>query len=190
MITLQDLKAYLGIAEDDTSQDARLQLFVDATNQYIEDKTLYNYGDDKQRSETLDLASNVTLGRMGIKSIDSLKLYQSNTDDESGELKDNRNYTFNDLGRLTLDFTYGDDRGRYDYNMVHVTYTYGHAEGETMPADLKLAALQFAADQLSGTGGQDSRRVKSESTGSYRIEFSDTGVFDNVIAKYTPPKVG
>ncbi len=189
MITLDDLKAYLGIAPEDTSQDTRLQLFVDATNQYVEDKTLYNYGDDKTRTESLDLASSVTLGRMGIKSITSLKLYQQGTEDETDDL-DPKSYSFNDLGRLTLDFTYGDDRSRYDYNMVHVTYVYGHAEGETMPADLKLAALQFAADQLSGTGGQDSRRVKSESTGSYRIEFTDTGVFDNVIAKYTPPKVG
>ena len=190
MITLADLKAYLGIAPGDTSQDTRLQLFVDATNQYVEDKTLYNYGNDKTRSEILDYRDNVMLGRMGIKSITEVRLYQRGTEDETDPI-DTKSYTYDsNTGRLTLDFSYGDDYNRSAYNAVHVTYVYGHAEGETMPADLKLAALQFAADQLSGTGGQDSRRVKSESTGSYRIEFSDTGVFDNVIAKYTPPKVG
>lgn len=189
MITLADLKAYLGIAPEDTSQDTRLQLFVDATNQYVEDKTLYNYGDDKTRSELIDYRDSVTLGRMGIKSITEIRLYQKGTETETDPISAD-SYTYNSLGRLTLDNVYGDDYGRRDFNTIHVTYVYGHETGETMPADLKLAALQFAADQLSGTGGQDSRRVKSESTGSYRIEFSDTGVFDSVIDKYTPPKVG
>lgn len=190
MITLADLKAYLGIAPGDTSQDTRLQLFVDATNQYIEDKTLYNYGNDKTRSEILDYRDNVMLGRMGIKSITDVRLYQRGTQDATQPL-DTKSYTFDsNTGRLTLDFSYGDDYNRSAYNAVHVTYVYGHETGEVMPADLKLAALQFAADQLSGTGGTDSRRVKREQTGSYSIEFTDTGVFDSVIDKYTPPKVG
>lgn len=189
MITLAELKAYLGIAADDESQDARLQLILDATNQYVEDVTLYNWGDDKQRSETWDYRDNVYLGRMGIKSIDSIKLYQTNTNSESSELKDKKNYTWNDLGRLTLDFVYGDDYNRDDYNVVHVTYTYGHKEGETMPADLKLAALQYAKEYMEASAGSDSRRVKSESTGSYRIEFTESSSITDTFKRYRVPRV-
>jgi len=189
MITLAELKAYLGIAAGDTSQDVKLQLIVNATNAYVEDTTLMNYsGADKTRSEVTDYRDNVYLGRMGIKTITNLQLYQTNTETATPTL-DAKSYTFNNIGRLTLDQNYNDDYNRNDYNSVHVTYTYGLEVGETVPADLKLAALQFASEQNSTSAGGDSRHVKSESTGSYRIEFSDTSVFDNIIRKYRIPRV-
>lgn len=189
MITLAELKAYLGIDPGDTSQDAKLQLIVDATNAYIEDTTLMNYsGSDKTRSEVQDYRDNIYLGRMGVKTITALKLYQSSTETETDDLATD-SYTFNNVGRLTLDQNYNDDYNRSDYNAVHVTYTYGLETGEEVPADLKLAALQFASEQVSASAGGDSRHVKSESTGSYRIEFADTSVFDNIIRKYRVPRV-
>lgn len=189
MITLAELKTYLGIDAGDTSQDARLQLIVDATNGYIEDTTLMNYsGTDKTRSEILDYRDNVYLGRMGIKTITSIKLYQTNTEAETPALLAN-DYTFNNIGRLTLDQNYGDDYNRNDYNAVHVVYTYGMATGETVPPDLKLAALQYAKEYADGTSGSDSRRVKSESTGSYRIEFTESSTITDVINCYKVPRV-
>lgn len=189
MITLAELKAYLGIASGDTSQDARLQLILDATNQYVEDVTLYNWGTDKTRSEVWDYRDNIYLGRMGIKTITSLKLYQSNTEEASDELSARTDYTFNELGRLTLDFSYGDDYNRDHYNSVHVTYTYGKKEGETMPADLKLAALQYAKEYDEASQGNDSRRVKSESTGSYRIEFTESSTITDTFKRYRVPRL-
>lgn len=189
MITLAELKAYLGIAEDDTSQDARLQLIVDATNARVEEVTLINWtGTDKTRSEIIDYRDNVYLGRMGIKEITSLKLYQRQTQDESAEIR-TKDYTFNDVGRLTLDQNYGDDYNRGDYNAVHVTYKYGLAEGEIVPADLKLAALQMAKEYMEATAGNDSRRIKSESTGSYRIEFTESSTITDTLNRYRIPRV-
>lgn len=188
MITLAELKSYLGIT--DNSQDARLTLVVNATNDYVEGITLMNYtGTDKTRSEVIDYRDNVYLGRMGIKTITEIRLYQTNTEAQTPPL-DTDDYTFNSLGRVTLDGIYGDDYNRSDYNAVHITYTYGLATGETVPADLKLAALQYASEYASATSGTDSRKVKSESTGSYRIEFSESSVITDVFNKYRAVKVG
>lgn len=191
MLDLAAVKSYLGIAADDDSQDDYLQLVVDAVNQYVEDATLMNYSTTpKTRSEVLDMASNVYLGRMGILTVTALKLYQDGTEDAPSTNLDTDSYSLNKAtGRLTLDFTYGDDRTRDDYNSVHITYTYGMADGETVPSDLKLAALQLAREYYEGTSGSDSRRVTSERTGSYSVTFSDTSVVDNVIKRYRVPRV-
>lgn len=188
MLDLAAVKAYLGIAALDTSQDAALQLIVDATNQYIEDTTLMNYGADKTRTDNLDYRDNVYLKRMGIKSIQSITLYQSGTETVSAPIAAN-SYTYNDIGRLTLNQIYGDDYSRADYNSVHVAYTYGLPTGEVVPADLKLAALQLARETYEGTRGSDSRRVKTERTGSYSVEFADTSHVDTVISRYRVPRV-
>lgn len=188
MITLDDLKNYLEIALDDTSQDARLQLIVDAVNEQVEQTTLRNYGPDKTRTDVLDYRDSVFLQRMGIKSITSVKQYQTGTDTPGDDVAAD-SYTWNKYGRLTLDQNYGDDYGRGDYNAVTVVYVYGMATGETIPADIKLAALQQAREFYDGTSGADSRRVRSESTGSYRIEFADESVFMNTLRKYRVPRV-
>lgn len=190
MLDLATVKQYLGIGAGDTSQDVRLQLIVDATNDYMESVTLMNYsGVDKTRSEIIDYRDNVYLSRMGIKTITGIKLYQSNTEAESPDLPAD-SFTFNSVGRVTLDGSYGDDYSRADYNAVHITYTYGLAVGETIPADLKLAALQQCREFYDGTDGSDSRRVKSESTGSYRIEFADTSAITDVLNRYRVVRVG
>lgn len=188
MITLAELKTYLGIT--DNTQDARLQLVVDAANDYVESITLMNYsGTDKTRSEIIDYRDNVYLGRMGIKSITGIKLYQTNTQAESADIPTD-SYTFNSVGRVTLDGNYGDDYNRSHYNAVHITYTYGLQTGETVPAELKLATLQYASEYAGATAGSDSRRVKSESTGSYRIEFAESSVITDVFNKYRTVRVG
>jgi len=188
MLTLDELKTYLGIALDDTSQDARLQLVLDATNEYIEQVTLRNFGDDKTRTETHDYRDSVFLGRMGVKTITSVKLYQSSTETETDAL-DADSYTFNQVGRLTLDQNYNDDYNRGDYNAVHVVYTYGKATGEATPGDLILAALQTAREYYEGTSGNDSRRVVSESTGSYRIQFDTSSSIQDTLKRYRIPRV-
>ena len=187
MLTLAELKSYLGIAADDTSQDTRLQLIVDAVNEQIEQTTLRNYGSDKTRTEVHDYRDSIFLQRMGVKSITSVKLYQTGTETESDAL-DSDSYTFNRYGRLTLDQNYGDDYNRGDYNGVTVVYVYGKFTGEVVPADLKLAALQQAREFYEGTSGSDSRHVKSETTGSYRIEFADSSVFMDTLKKYRVPR--
>lgn len=186
MITLAELKTYLGITG--TDEDANLTLVVNAVNEQVEQTTLRNYLADKTRTEVHDYRDTVFLQRMGIKSITSVKSYQQGTETE-GDALPTDSYTWNKYGRLTLDQVYGDDYGRKDYNHVHVTYVYGLASGETVPADLKLAALQQAREFYEGTSTGDSRRVKSESTGSYRIEFADDSVFLNVLRKYKVPRV-
>lgn len=190
MLDLATVKTYLGIDAGDTSQDARLQLIVDATNDYMESVTLMNYsGTDKTRSEIIDYRDNVYLGRMGVKTITGIKLYQSNTEAESPDLPAD-SFTFNSVGRVTLDGNYGDDYNRSDYNSVHITYTYGMAAGETLPADLKLAALQQCREFYDGTEGSDSRRVVSESTGSYRIQFDTSSPITDTLNRYRAVRVG
>lgn len=186
MITLAELKTYLGI--EGTDQDATLTLVVNAVNEYIEQITLRNYGDDKTRTEVHDYRDSLFLQRMGIKSITSVRNYQTGTEEQSDPL-DTDSYTFNWVGRLTLDQNYGDDYNRGDYNAITVVYVYGKRDGEVVPADLKLAALQQAREFYEGTSTGDSRRVKSESTGSYRIEFADDSVFMNTLKRYRVPRV-
>ena len=186
MLTLAELKTYLGITG--TDEDATLQLIVDAVNEQIEQTTLRNYGADKTRTEVMDYRDSVFLQRMGVKSITSVRHYQTGTEEQSDPL-DADSYTWNKYGRLTLDQNYGDDHNRGDYNAVTVVYVYGKASGEVAPADLKLAALQQGREFYEGTSSGDSRRVKSEATGSYRIEFTDESVFMNTLRKYRVPRV-
>lgn len=186
MITLAELKTYLGITG--TDEDATLTLVVNAINAQIEQTTLRNWGDDKTRTEIHDYRDSIFLQRMGVKSITSVKNYQTGTETESDPL-DSDSYTFNKYGRLTIDQNYGDDYNRGHYNAITVVYVYGKLTGEEVPADLKLAALQQAKEYYEGTAGNDSRKVKSESTGSYRIEFADDSVFMNIIRKYKVPRV-
>lgn len=186
MLDLETLKTYLGVT--DNSQDVRLQLVVDATNDYVESITRINYGVDKTRSEVHDYRDNIYLDRMGVKSIDEVRLYQTSTEVTTNPIS-NTSYTFNKVGRLTLDQRYGDDYGRGDYNSVHVTYTYGMDTGDLVPNDLKLAALQYAKEYAEGTAGNDSRRVKSESTGSYRIEFTESSTITDVFSRYRAVRV-
>lgn len=187
MLDLAAVKQYLGI--EGTDEDARLQLIVDAVNQYVEDVTLTNWTTTpKSRSEILDYRDNVMLGRMGILSITEVREYQRGTEDESDPLNP-KTYTYSDVGRLTLDQHYGDDYNRSNYNALHVTYTYGLKEGEVAPADLKLAALQMAREYYEGTDGNDSRRVKSERTGSYSVEYDSSSAIIDTINRYKVPRV-
>lgn len=186
MIDLATLKTYLGVTN--TSQDTRLQLIVDATNDYVESITRINYGPDKTRTEVHDYRDNIYLDRMGVKSIGEVRLYQTSTETQTNPIAAT-SYTFNKVGRLTLDSNYGDDYDRGDYNSVHVTYTYGMETGEVVPSDLKLAALQYAKEFSEGTAGNDSRRVKSESTGSYRIEFTESSSITDVFNRYRTVRV-
>lgn len=187
MLDLATLKAYLNVT--DNSQDTRLQLIVDATNDYVESITRLNYGADKTRTEVHDYKDNIYLDRMGVKSITSIKLYQTGTETEPTNPLVANSYTFNKVGRLTLDQTINDDYSRDDYNSVHVTYVYGKDAGDIIPNDLKLAALQYASEFSSATAGSDSRRVKSESTGSYRIEFTETSTITDVFNRYRAPRI-
>lgn len=187
MLTLDDIKSYLGITG--TAEDARLTLIRDAVNQYIEDVTLTNWSTTaKTRSEILDLRDNVMLGRMGILSITEVREYQRGTETQSAPLAADT-YTYSDVGRLTIDQNYGDDYNRSHYNALHVTYTYGLPVGGIVPADLKLAALQMAREYYEGTDGNDSRRVKSERTGSYSVEYETSSVTVETINRYKVPRV-
>lgn len=189
MLNIDELKDYLGIADDDTSQDARLQLIVDAVNEQVEATTLRNWGEDKTRTEVQDYRDSIFTQRMGVKSITSIKRYQTGTETAGDDL-DEDSYTWNWVGRVTLDQNYGDDYNRGDYNAVTITYVYGMREGEVAPADLKLAALDQAREFYEGTAtGSNARKVKSETTGSYRIEFSDESVFMTTMRKYKVPRV-
>lgn len=187
MLDLAAVKSYLGI--EGTDEDENLQLVVDAVNQYIEDTTLMNWTTTpKTRSEIHDYRDSVMLGRMGILSITEVREYQRGTEQQSDPL-DSDSYTYSNVGRLTLDQSYGDDYNRSHYNAVHVTYTYGLAEGETAPADLRLAALQMAREYYEGTSGNDSRRVKSERTGSYSVEYDTSSSITDTIKRYRVPRV-
>lgn len=187
MLNLDDIKSYLDITG--TDEDARLTLIRDAVNQYIEDTTLMNWTTTpKTRTEIHDYRDSIMLGRMGILTITEVREYQRGTETTSDPLATD-SYTFSTVGRLTLDQTYGDDYNRSHYNAVHVTYTYGLAEGETAPADLKLAALQMAREYYEGTAGNDSRRVKSERTGSYSVEYDTSSSITDVVNRYKVPRV-
>ena len=191
IITIEELKEYLGIDEEDTSQDAKLQAIVDSTNWQMTEELGRVFGvTGTLTDEVYDYEPTVWLNNMDIQTVTAVKDYDDN---------EYTGYRFNKLGRLDLSSTFDTVRTKANHDNVKVSYTFGE---ENVPPDLKLATLQIATNAF-GSYGQASSggEVKAERIGSYSVEymtasdssgassFSSFGSADSVIQRYKRTRI-
>lgn len=165
IITLAELKAYLGIADDDTSQDAKLITLLAVLPDYLYDQTGVWFGSAKEITETQDYADVVFLDHIPVLAVTSIKRdypgYEQVIDGATYKLNKN-------TGRLTLRERYGREGGnRRDYDELEIVYTTGITP---VPASIKEAAKMFASG-LYNAAANDGLEVSSEQIGSLRRTY-------------------
>lgn len=160
IITIQDLGDYFG---KDLTNDARATDIVNSVNAWVEAYTGRVFGEIKTITETFDYEPVLFLGYVDIHEITSVKAF--------GETLSQAQYKVSkDTGRLLL----GSGLKRPSkalYDAVEVVYTTGI---DTVPADLKTAALQVASDNYNRTDNAEGK-VASESVGGYSVAYREQG---------------
>lgn len=166
--SVQDIKTYLGVPDGDDSFDSQLQFFVDALPAYVFTQTRRWFGCLQTATETHDFRPVIFLDQMDIASIEYIKSGYSNSRDYDNDtslvLLDPTTYRWADTGRVQLSDPYLLGNFRYSRDQVVVKYQYGN---ENVPADIKLAATQFAADGFRAIDGE----VTSEQVDSFRKTY-------------------
>jgi len=134
MITLDDLKLYLGIQLSDTTEDWRLQMFIDSNSSFIE-----NYCNRifllKDNIEVFDghWERMLFTNNYPINSIESVKFRESNDFTEGfTEIIEEKDYTFKRDG--TVFFAFNLKRW---VNVGEIKYNSGYSAND-LPADIKL----------------------------------------------------
>ena len=127
ILTLAELKQYLGIAAGDTSKDAQLTPILAALAPWLLSVTGTWFGSAKTQIETQDLADVVFTKYMPVTAITSIKTGYSNDHTDTGlTTLTNEQYRWNTEGRIVLDFAYDTiDNGRTGYDQVKLEYTHG-----------------------------------------------------------------
>lgn len=166
VVTLADVKTYIGIRADDATFDTQLQWYIDAAEEFI----AYVAGpiEQQQFTELYNVVGKdtITLRNPPVISIQSVTEYVGNvaytlTEQPPGQSRDMWGYTLDQPveGVLRRRSAMGTPMN-FLGPIVVVTYTAGRT---TVPGDLKLAVLEdirglFQAIQLSGRPafGQDS----------------------------------
>lgn len=170
ILTLAELKQYLGIAAGDTSKDAQLTPILAALAPWLLSVTGTWFGSAKTQTETQDLADVVFTKYMPVTAITSIKTGYSNDHTDTGlTTLTNDQYRWNAEGRIVLDFAYDTiDNGRMGYDQVQLVYTHGIVP---TPQPVKEAAKIFAAG-LYNTNTAGGKEITSEAVGSYRKTYT------------------
>jgi uncharacterized phiE125 gp8 family phage protein len=176
IITKADLDAYLKITTDAT-QGADV---VNAVNAYIKTATGRLFGSTLiVVGERHDFANTIWLNNMDVVSIEAIRVGLPNQGTPQALASDA--YWFNKYGRVNLAVLNMDRYpSRYWYDLVAVDYTFGVT---TVPDDLKLAALQLAAQYYKyiGSGNQV---ITSAGVGTYRVSYGSGKAWDDVLGRY------
>lgn len=158
-------KAELASYKGETLDDTRATQVTNAINAHIETVTGRVWGETKTvTEEPHDYAPVIFLRNMDITELTKVERGHPADDDE---ILPSTSYKWNSLGRLVLGTR--DSRSiRPGYDEVFVTYTHGV---ETVPTDLKLAALSLASGYYDFAADGDAE-VTAERIGSYQLSYA------------------
>lgn len=175
MVTLQELKTYLGITG--TDNDAQLNLIISMLPAYVKLMTGRWYGALQEVTETYDYAPTLFLANPDVDSITWIKRGYSPThspeDTDNLTTIDPQDYRWNDLGRISLSSKFYNNKTKSDYDEVMVKYKYGNT---TVPADIKLAAMMFAGDAFNAIDGE----VTEETLDTYKRKYTPSTSAQNI----------
>lgn len=182
ILTLAELKKYLGIAADDETQDEEVIALLDVLAPWLYDVTGTWFGSAKAEEETLDYAPVVFVNHFPVLSVEGIyRDYNKDHTIEEMEQQDMGNIRWNKEGRIVLSGRYDFNQTRADYSDVTVKYTHGLTE---VPATVKMAAKLFAAGLYKATIN-DGLELSSEAVGSYRKTYKQSNKEQVLLAPYT-----
>lgn len=173
IIELADLKTFLGITG--TSEDDLLQIYLDATNEFVGQYCKRTFEETEYTQELYDGTGHVALNLRNYPIVEVEEvLVETEEVTERTDVGEEGYYIQNaDWGILYNDDLWSRGRGN-----VQVTYTAGY-DASSMPAGLKLAAYKIAA-YMRNTGKRTG--IRSESLGSYSYSLSaESNSLNNVI---------
>ncbi len=167
LTTLAMAKSHLGVTAGDTTQDARVELFINAASQVIE-----TYCDRKFHSQTFTefqhgrRSNMILLKQYPVTAIASVRIDRDHVFTDSNTLLEATEYSITDdesgIVLYTRQFPLG-------YNNVKVVYTAGFATGRTELTQLELACLWlvewYYMHRSRGDMGRTSKSKGDESTG-------------------------
>jgi hypothetical protein len=186
ILTLATLKAYLGIAADDTTQDVALGELLAVLAPWLYDVTGTWFGSPKTEEEILDYAPVVFVNHFPVLSIEGIwRDYDKDHLTANMESQDMGNVRWNKEGRIVLSGRYDFNQSRADYSDVTVKYTHGIV---TVPTTVSMAAKIFAAG-LWKASINDGTEVSSEQVGSYRKTYKPSNKEQVLLAPYTVGRV-
>lgn len=186
ILTLAELKAYLGIAADDATQDTELGALLSVLPAWLYDITGTWFGSTKEVTEVQDYAPVVFVDNWPVTAVSNVYIGTLRAGMTLSDLYEDTSFTWSDTGRITLTTgSYNHITERKDYDQVHVKYTYGVA---TVPEPVKQAAKimlksLWVSDQNGGT------EVSSEQVGSYRKTYKQTNKEQILLAPYLRVRV-
>jgi hypothetical protein len=181
ILTLAQLKAYLGIAADDETQDAELTALLAVLAPWLYDVTGTWFGSEKDEEETLDYAPVVFVNHFPVLSIQGIyRDYNKDHATADMEEQDMGNVRWNKEGRIVLSGRYDFNQSRSDYSDVTVKYKHGIVE---VPATVQMAAKFFAAGLYKSTIN-DGLELSSEAVGSYRKTYKQSSKETVLLAPY------
>lgn len=181
ILTLAELKSYLGIAADDTSQDEELGALLATLAPWLYEVTGTWFGGEKEETETQDYAPVVFLDHMPV--LDVTNVYRDyNKDHNTADMEDTDmgNVRWSNTGRVVLSHRYDFNQSRGDYDDVIIKYKHGIVD---VPATVKMAAKFFAAG-LYNTTANDGLELTSEAVGSYRKTYKASSKELSLLAPY------
>lgn len=182
ILTLAQLKSYLGIAADDESKDEELGALLAVLAPWLYEVTGTWFGSEKEETETLDYAPVVFLNHFPVLSIEGIyRDYNKDHTIEEMEQQDMGNVRWNIEGRVVLSGRYDFNQSRGDYSDVTVKYKHGIV---TVPATVTMAAKLFAAG-LYKSSINDGLELSSEAVGSYRKTYKTSNKEMVLLAPYT-----
>lgn len=182
ILTLAELKKYLGIAADDTSQDEEVQGLLAVLAPWLYDVTGTWFGSPKTEEETLDYAPVVFVNHFPVISVEGIwRDYNKTHATADMDEQSLDNVRWNKEGRIVLSYRYDFNQTRGDYSDVTVKYTHGIVE---VPQTVRMAAKLFAAG-LYKASINDGLELSSEAVGSYRKTYKPSNKEQVLLEPYT-----
>lgn len=168
LITLEELGKHL---DTTLTSGGRASAIVSGVNEFVENYIGRLYGTaegGKEVTEVHDYAPVVFLNNLDIQSVTELKVF--------GKVRAEGKYTLDKTtGRLVLARSWNDTPSLVQTDITHmnaveVKYKAGVTD---VPADLKLATLQFAADMFNKNDTADGAGLSSASVGGLSLSFAN-----------------
>lgn len=184
LVELNDLKDFLGIPLSDTSQDVRLQMFLDSVEQSVINYCDVSFLPEVVTNEQHDgIDSDIIVPKnFPIISVQQLKFYTDASGAGGTVLTQGSDYYVTE-DSITLRDNWS-PRGRASCS---INYTHGYAE---VPADVKMAIMQGvkAENQRFKRNSEDiSSRSKMNESESYGTSWDKkTGLPTQIVAKLQP----
>lgn len=170
LISLEDMKQYLGIASDDNTKDFVLTVYINGFSDYIQGVGQSILKTDYKEKYAGTGTQNLILNNKPINSVTSLKI--GNNDLKDFEVISSEGVLFRNSGWALngTNYPFMHDRVNWSYKYIEVEYNAGY---ETVPSDLLMLMLAMIDGAYSMNLDIDGKSMKSYKISDVSITWRD-----------------